>query len=290
MRSASSIAILKPDNIFLCQRPDGEWHPKVLDFGVAKTLTPASREGHSLTRPGALLGSPAYMSIEQIDALEVDVRADVYAFGVILYRCLAGVLPYDHQSLSQLIAQICAGTPKPLREHVPSIAPELEAAIARAMARDARARFATLEQLRSTLLPFRQLARIDEESGIRVMSGARRASRSKLAWGLALLTLLVAATGWLLGRPSAGPVQRAEAHEGDRQPSQAPLDTSVPVPPVPNIITLGSEPAQTVEPVQAVEPPAGSPPESASREAEPKRLRRPLPARKVRAVYEPPLL
>jgi serine/threonine-protein kinase len=88
---------LKPANLFLTRRPDGTPFVKVLDFGISKAITPESGgpgDSPSLTAAQALLGSPAYMSPEQArKPKSVDFRADIWAFGVILYEFLDGNPP-----------------------------------------------------------------------------------------------------------------------------------------------------------------------------------------------------
>src|SRR5262249_18682436 len=82
---------LKPGNIFVCRHQDEEL-VKVLDFGIAKSVGDAQLgEG---TTTGAVVGSPQYMSPEQARALKLDTRTDLWSFGVILYRCLTGRLPF----------------------------------------------------------------------------------------------------------------------------------------------------------------------------------------------------
>jgi serine/threonine protein kinase len=99
---------LKPENIFLV-RDDDQEVAKVLDFGVAKDtggLGPAAGS----TRTGVLLGTPVYMSPEQArGAKEVDWRTDLWALGVILYRCVVGELPFYDEQLVDLLLMICTG-------------------------------------------------------------------------------------------------------------------------------------------------------------------------------------
>ena len=148
---------LKPDNIFLCRAPDGSYRePKVLDFGISKV---AASEGQQLnprlTRTGAVMGTPYYMSPEQIRGLdELDHRTDVYAFGVILYEALTGRVPFEADTYSALILEIATGTPKRLRELRPELPHSLEAVVAKAMAREPSDRYPDVESLARALEPF----------------------------------------------------------------------------------------------------------------------------------------
>ncbi|MEE8526674.1 MAG: serine/threonine-protein kinase, partial [Thermoanaerobaculia bacterium] len=93
---------LKPSNILLTVR-DGRPVPKIIDFGIAKAAAQSLSESIVLTGPDQLIGTPEYMSPEQAETtvLDVDTRSDVYSLGVLLYRLLAGVLPFDSDELRQ---------------------------------------------------------------------------------------------------------------------------------------------------------------------------------------------
>lgn len=122
---------LKPANVFLCHGRAGRWRVKVLDFGIAKLLFDGS--GAS-TRTGAVLGTPLYMAPEQLrDSKQVDVRADVYSVGAILYHALAGRPPLDAGSLPELFYKITMeqpATPSELRPDTPAwLSSLLEAAL-----------------------------------------------------------------------------------------------------------------------------------------------------------------
>jgi serine/threonine-protein kinase len=162
---------LKPDNIFLCRTAEGEpLEPKVLDFGISKITGPASRE-HSLTRSGAVLGTPYYMSPEQVrGARDVDERADVYAFGVMLYEALTGQRPFDAETYNQLILKIATETPVRMTSLNPSVDERLVAVIERAMAREPMLRFPNIEGLATALEPF--------AGGVRFRSSASLAHRT----------------------------------------------------------------------------------------------------------------
>ncbi len=135
---------LKPANIFL-QFKGGKPDVKVLDFGLAKFLSVDElSEDATLTRRGRIVGTPAYMAPEQITGGTLDVRADVYAAGVLLFELLADRRPFDYARRSQLLRAH-------LFEPVPSLAsvrpglsvrPELEAIVRRALAKDPGARYA----------------------------------------------------------------------------------------------------------------------------------------------------
>ena len=86
---------LKPSNVLVAS--NGEAHPKVIDFGVAKATEPTTDGRTTLTRRGQMVGTPAYMSPEQAGptGFDVDTRSDVYSLGVMLYELLAGVLPFE---------------------------------------------------------------------------------------------------------------------------------------------------------------------------------------------------
>jgi serine/threonine-protein kinase len=146
---------LKPDNIFLCCTETGdELEPKVLDFGISKITSDEARD-LALTHSGAVLGTPYYMSPEQVrGARDVDERADVYAFGVIMFEMLAGQRPFDAETYNQLILKIATEAAPKLAEFVPQLDPALIAVIERAMASDLQQRFGSIEALALALEPF----------------------------------------------------------------------------------------------------------------------------------------
>lgn len=132
---------LKPDNIFLGTHSDGRVQVKLLDFGVSKIFG-----GERLTQTGQVLGTPRYMSPEQLGAEpEVDHRVDVYSLGVILYEALTGKPPFLASTPTDLIVAILHGKVVPLRSLRPDLPASIEGVVMRAMARvrDARFRAAT---------------------------------------------------------------------------------------------------------------------------------------------------
>ncbi|GAB4210152.1 MAG: hypothetical protein OHK0013_30460 [Sandaracinaceae bacterium] len=143
---------LKPDNVFLV--PDresgreGAIRVKLLDFGISKVWY-----GEKLTHTGQVLGTPRYMSPEQLGAeSDVDPRIDVYALGVILYEALAGTPPFLATTPTDLIVAILHGKVAPLRSVRPELSSAVEAVVMRAMARSRDARFGSARELAEAFL------------------------------------------------------------------------------------------------------------------------------------------
>ncbi len=145
---------LKPENIIVSE-VDGQRVPKVLDFGVSKSMNGAGIPHSTLTRTGALVGTPHYMALEQVDGTgAIDARTDVYALGVIFYRALTGHYPFDGTSLGEVILKIGTREPQPLRMLRPELTADLDAVILRAIARPRDARYNSVEDFARALEPF----------------------------------------------------------------------------------------------------------------------------------------
>ncbi len=146
---------LKPDNIFLV--PEGDRVvAKVLDFGVAKAPPIAERETACQTKTGAQLGTPNYMSPEQIEgAKDVDLRSDLWALAIVVFECLTGTMAYHSKSVMTLFSQICHEPVTPPCSLVPSLPRAFDAWCARATAKLPDQRFQTpsefIEALRRAL-------------------------------------------------------------------------------------------------------------------------------------------
>ncbi len=187
---------LKPDNIFLCIGPDGEpREAKVLDFGISTINEPDSDSQPTLTKEGTLLGTPAYMSPEQLEnPRNLDARADVYALGVIVYECLTGKLPFEADNYSALVLAIAKGNATPLRRYRPELPAELEAVVLRALSQE---RFESVDELIDALSPFSTLP---SESRV---SQALEPPPSKSRLSLAVTVALAVAVGlgaWTMTR------------------------------------------------------------------------------------------
>jgi serine/threonine protein kinase len=139
---------LKPENLHLI--PDAGsplgFRVKVLDFGIAK-IKHRDEQGSTLkTRAGLLMGSPSYMSPEQCrDSSDVDLRSDIYSFGIIVYEMLTGVPPFVSQSATEMLVMQITADPPPLRDRLPNLPEHVEQAVMRALAKDREKRFTTVD-------------------------------------------------------------------------------------------------------------------------------------------------
>ncbi len=138
---------LKPANLFLATRPDGTDVLKILDFGISKISTSSV-----LTRSQTLVGSPYYMSPEQLEsAQDVDVRADIWALGVIMYELAAGKRPFEGTSLAALCVTVLNAEPEPLSALVPGVPRAFEEAVMKCLRKDRVQRFPNVGELARAL-------------------------------------------------------------------------------------------------------------------------------------------
>jgi eukaryotic-like serine/threonine-protein kinase len=145
---------LKPENIFLVRTPDDDEDvAKVLDFGIAKIRgTAGSAPLSNSTKTGAVLGTPYYMSPEQARGMrDIDHRTDLWSLGVIVFKCVTGVLPFEGESLGDLLVKICT-TPVPVPSQVlPGLSHAFDAWFARALDRDPQKRFGSASEMSDAL-------------------------------------------------------------------------------------------------------------------------------------------
>jgi tRNA A-37 threonylcarbamoyl transferase component Bud32 len=158
LRAAHAVGVihrdLKPANVVLTADVEHDELPKLIDFGLAK-LTPTASEGgranSSLTQSGQLVGTPQYMSPEQIAGKNVDPRSDIYALGCVLYEMLTGRAPFAGDDDFQILYKQVNEPTEPLRRYAPEVPPALEAVVMRALAKRPEDRFGTMPELAHAL-------------------------------------------------------------------------------------------------------------------------------------------
>ncbi|WP_437805780.1 serine/threonine-protein kinase [Sorangium sp. So ce1078] len=184
---------IKPANLFLARRPDGALTVKILDFGIAKILADplAARHTTGLTNTGSLLGSPLYMSPEQVlNGRDVDHRTDLWSLASALYCALAGHAPYQQVgTVGKLVYTICSTPPLPLHEVAPWVPVEVAAVIHGALALDPAARYpsaaAMLAAMRPLLTGSTELDPSIMDTALRAREPASSARSVELAVALA---------------------------------------------------------------------------------------------------------
>jgi hypothetical protein len=141
---------LKPDNVFLCRVYGEDEFVKVIDFGIAK---PKDSGEQNLTRTGFTVGTPKYMSPEQVLNKPLDGRSDLYALGVILYQCLAGEVPLVGASPMETLMAHLQQEPVDLRQRAPDVPVALAKLVMRALRKNPWERFTDADDMREALEP-----------------------------------------------------------------------------------------------------------------------------------------
>lgn len=225
---------LKPANLIVRRLRDGRDVVKVLDFGIVKFMGP-SRDGvESLTATGKTIGTPAYMSPEQAQAQEVDGRADLYSFGVVLYEMLSGRLPFAGTAIDQLIGHIKRQpppVPHPPKWVIPATLGKL---VMRCLEKSPGRRPATATSLRQELL-----ASVGSSPAMPVV----RAPSGDLEDAMPTMPM---------GRKVANEVLAAVAAAGEAKASAGPTTEPVPPQPAPSVVTAPSSSSLVVERINAI--------------------------------------
>jgi eukaryotic-like serine/threonine-protein kinase len=140
---------LKPDNVYLVNSKNQVDFVKILDFGVSKFS--ALDTDMSMTKTGAVMGTPYYMSPEQARGGQIDARSDLYSIGVVMYQAITGRLPFQAQTFNELVFKIALEAPDPAELVVPNLDQNFAAIIAKAMIRDAPMRFQSAREFQATI-------------------------------------------------------------------------------------------------------------------------------------------
>ena len=166
---------LKPENLYLARTPEGVVL-KILDFGISKDLGTTLREGRrtTLTKGGAVIGSPSYMAPEQIRAEpNLDARADIWSLGTILFELLTGHCPFEAESVAAMYQKVLYEDPPSLTEVLPGAPSELNTIIQLCLRKDPNDRFQSVLELANALRGVVRPAptqRQREESGIELIA------------------------------------------------------------------------------------------------------------------------
>ena len=202
---------LKPTNLFITHRPDGSELLKILDFGISKWRVETDLSD-DLTKTGVILGTPRYMAPEQLlGSNTVDVRADVWSVGAILYEMIAGKPPYDQPSFAHVCAALANGRPPPpILEHGLDVPPEFEAVIMRCLEADVARRIQNVAELAGDLL---------EASGASIAGEIRVRITAVLEGNTPSPTHATSPPYASLVRAVARSRDVTRAREGDRAPS-----------------------------------------------------------------------
>ena len=197
---------LKPQNIMITPADD----VKILDFGLAKRFLPAGGAGDSvietglmtLTAPGVKVGTPAFMSPEQIESRKIDERSDIFSFGCLLYQMLTGVNPFQRRNAILIFKAVLSEQPEPILSLRPNLPTRLEAILTRAMEKSPEDRYQKMRELLRDLEAVRGESQSVAVTAEPVQDRTGRSNPWRLPLLSALVPVVLAIVWWLPGRTS----------------------------------------------------------------------------------------
>ena len=203
---------LKPANLFLSRRADGSPLVKVLDFGISK-VNALNEPGTALTKTGGLMGSPLYMSPEQIrSSKDVDPRTDVWSLGIIMYELLGGRVPFDAETMGGLLAVVMMEVPAPLHTVRPDMPAPLSALVDKCLQKSVGARCQSVAEIARGLAPYcppRTLPLVDRIANLIGSSQAADLARTAPAGGAEFARTEIDSSPMSGSTPKSGPNQSA---------------------------------------------------------------------------------
>ncbi len=300
---------LKPANLFLIRRPDGTNAVKVLDFGISKVMPRAgSSSDNAMTRTRTVMGSPLYMSPEQMTSTrDVDGRTDLWALAAILYELVSGQPPFNADTMPQLCGLILSAPTPSIRSVRPNVPPALDAVLRRCLEKDPGRRYPNVAEFAAALgefAPRRARTSIDRisrviqsasmtDSGVilggtaggQVQTGGSWAetrdglpvkSSRKWVWAGIVAAALLVAIALVFARRSPAPIEPTVAAQPVAVPIVAPTPSPLAVAPPPEPIAASPVVASST----ALPPATASPVKPA--------VKRPVPTPGARAPAPQP--
>lgn len=285
---------IKPANLFVSPGPDGKPFVKLLDFGIAKQInlddqapgssallstdqplqSDADGDGEQLhiTQHNQILGTPEYMAPEQIIGARLDARTDLYGLGVLLYRALAGRLPFEARTRVEMYKRHLYEAPPPMSTELP-LSPDLEKVILRALAKKADERWGSATDMRKAVVAARSTIALTPTArtqrpaateidptptGASMQSAAGSGPRSrKVWWAVAAVALLAAGalalSGALGGGDEASPTREANTTSIAIPPAASPTE---PTHAAAEVAAAPEPPAAKAAPAPPASPPA----------------------------------